>query len=201
MTYEAPKVVLDNTHERSAPQPAHGMLPRLPMRAIALGPSGSGKTVFTQSLIVDLMRTRGGGSVFLHVYVWSPSSHMDPAWQTVKDFAKKVLKQNEEECFLEDFNPADLQGVIDKQQKPIETLKARGARTLPNLLIVLDDIADNEQIARREVLLHPPFFRGRHAKISTLIATQKYRALAPQIRTQALSFFVSSCAVSRSLTR
>ena len=90
----------------------------------------------------------------VHVYVWSPSIHMDPAWQTVKDFAKKVLKQNEEECFFEEFNPADLQGVIDKQQKLIETLKARGARTLPKILIVLDDIADNEQIARREVLLH-----------------------------------------------
>ena len=35
--------------------------------------------------------------------------------------AKKVLKQNEEECFFEEFNPVDLQGVIDKQQKLIET--------------------------------------------------------------------------------
>ena len=58
-----------------------------------------------------------------------------------------MLKQNEEERFFEDFSPSDLQGVIDKQQKLIETLKARGARTLPNILIVLDDIADNEQIA------------------------------------------------------
>ena len=39
------------------------------------------------------------------------------------------------------------------------------------------------------MLLHQLFFRGRHATISTLIATQKYRAMAPQIRTQALSFF------------
>ena len=39
------------------------------------------------------------------------------------------------------------------------------------------------------MLLHQLFFRGRHARISTLIATQKYRALAPQIRTQALCFF------------
>ena len=143
------------------------------MRAIALGPSDSGKTVFIQSLTVDLMSTRGGGSVFLHIYLWSPSIHMDPAWQTVKDFARKVesTEQNEEECFFEGFNPVDLQGVIDKQQKLIESLKSRGARTLPNMLIVLDDIADNEQIARREVLLHQLFFRGRHAKISTLIAT------------------------------
>ena len=90
---------------------------------------------------------------------------------------------------FQEFNPADLQGVIDKQQKLMGRLKERGARTLPNRLIVLDDIADNEQIARREVVLHLLFFRGRHTKISTLIATLKYRALAPQIGAQALSFF------------
>ena len=55
--------------------------------------------------------------MFLHIYVWSPSIHMDPVWQTVKDLAKTVLKQDEEECFFQEFNPADLQGVIDKQQK------------------------------------------------------------------------------------
>ena len=158
------------------------------MRAIALGPSGSGKTVFIQSLIVDLMRTRGGGSCFLHIYVWSPSINLDPVWTTVKDFAK-VLKQ-EDDCFYEEFNPADLQAVIEKQQKLITQLKQRGSKILPNILIVVDDFADDVAVARRETLLHQLFMRGRHSKISTLISTQKYRALAPQIRTQALSFFV-----------
>ena len=51
--------------------------------------------------------------VLLHIYVWPPSIHMDPVWQTVKDFAKTVLKQTEEECLSEEFNPADLQVVID----------------------------------------------------------------------------------------
>ena len=37
MTYEAPKVIAHNTHERSTLQPAHCVLPRLPMRSIALG--------------------------------------------------------------------------------------------------------------------------------------------------------------------
>ena len=189
MTYEAPKVVAHDVHEYSTPQPADPVLPRLPMRAIALGPSGSGKTVFIQSLIVDLMRTRGGGSCFLHIYVWSPSINLDPVWTTVKDFAKNVLKQ-EDDCFYEEFDSADLQAVIEKQQKLITQLKQRGSKTLPNILIVVDDFADDVAVARRETLLHQLFMRGRHSKISTLISTQKYRALAPQIRTQALSFFV-----------
>ena len=69
-------------------------------------------------------------------------------------------------------------------------MKAKDVKVLPGILIVLDDIADNPEIARREVLLHQLFFRGRHQKISTIISTQEYRALAPQIRSQALSFFV-----------
>ena len=114
-------------------------------------------------------------------------------------FRKESAEAGRGGCFFEEFNPADLQGVIDKQQKLIETLEACGSRALPNILIALDDIADNEQIARREVLLHQLFCRGLHAKISTLIATQKYRALAPQIRTQALSFFVFKLRIQQEL--
>ena len=138
------------------------------MRAIAVGPSGSWKTVFIASLIVDLMRTRRGGSCFLHIYVWSPSINIDPVWQPVKDFAKKVLKQDDD-CFYEEFNPADLQAVIEKQQTLIESLKQRGAKMLPNVLVVVDDHADDPAVARRETLLHQLFMRGRHSKISTLI--------------------------------
>ena len=79
---------------------------------------------------------------------------------------------------------------IRDRQKLIDGLKTKDVKVLPGILIVLDDIADNPDIARREVLLHQLFFRGRHTKISTVISTQKYKALAPQIRSQALSFFV-----------
>ena len=85
------------------------------------------------------MRTRGGGSCFLHIYVWSPSIHLDPVWATVKDYANKVLKQ-EEDCFFQEFHTEDLQAVIEKQQKLITQLKERGAKMLPNILIVVDDL-------------------------------------------------------------
>ena len=60
----------------------------------------------------------------------------------------------------------------------------------PNVLVVVDDHAGDPAVARRETLLHQLFIRGRHSKINTLSSTQKYRVLAPQIRTQALSIFV-----------
>ena len=127
MTYEAPNVVVHDVHEYSTLQPAYEVLPRLPMRAIAVGPSGSGETVFITSLIADLLRTRSGSSCFLHIYVWSPSFHVDPVWETVKDYAKQALK-HEDDCFYEQFHSEDLQAVIDKQQKLIASLKQRGAK-------------------------------------------------------------------------
>ena len=41
---DAPKVKLHRTKEWSTDQPAHEILPSLPMRVALLGPSGSGKT-------------------------------------------------------------------------------------------------------------------------------------------------------------
>jgi DNA segregation ATPase FtsK/SpoIIIE-like protein len=84
---------------------------------------------------------------------------------------QKVLKQ-EDDCFFEEFHTQDLQAVIDKQQKLITQLKERGTKMLPNILVVVDDFADDVAVARRETLLHQLFMRGRHSEISTLIATQ-----------------------------
>ncbi len=48
-------------------------------------------------------------------------------------------------------------------------------------------------MARGEKLLHELFCRGRHAKISTIVSTQKYRALATIIRVNASALVVFRC--------
>ena len=59
-----------------------------------------------------------------------------------------------------------------------------------NVLIVVDDFADNPQFSRREALLHSLFTRGRHAFISTIVATQKFRAISPIVRVNATALVV-----------
>ena len=54
----------------------------------------------------------------------------------------------------------------------------------------MDDFADNPAFSRQERLVWELFFRGRHAKLSTLISTQKWRTIAPAIRSQCAALFV-----------
>ena len=63
-------------------------------------------------------------------------------------------------------------------------------KKLWNALIIHDGVADDPRIARNEKQIHELYFRGRHHKLSVLIGTQRYRSIAPQIRTQRTALFV-----------
>ena len=116
---DAPKVKFHRAKEWSTDQPAHEILPSLPMRVALLGPSGSGKTQLIQSMIIDMYRTKGGGSCFSRVYIWSPSVHVDPAWIPVKRFCETVLHQDDdkEKVLFDTFNPMELDAVITTHKK------------------------------------------------------------------------------------
>ena len=51
-------------------------------------------------------------------------------------------------------------------------------------------MADDPRIERNEKQTHELHFRGRRHKLSVLISTQRYRSIAPQIRTQCTALFV-----------
>ena len=68
--------------------------------------------------------------------------------------------------------------------------KERGHNKLFNILLVVDDFADDPGMSRQDRLLHSLYTRGRHAFISTIVATQKFRALSPVIRVNATALCV-----------
>ena len=57
-------------------------------------------------------------------------------------------------------------------------------------MIVIDDFADSPEFTRHSKLLHALFTRGRHSQISTIVATQKFSALAPIVRVNASELYV-----------
>ena len=125
------------------------------------------------SMITDLYRKKDGHSVFKRIYVFSPSVHVDPCWKPVAKFVHDDLKIGEREKWAWDhYDPAALQEIIDTQREIIAAAKEKKLRRMFNILIVVDDFADNPQFSRREALLHSLFTRGRHAFISTIVATQ-----------------------------
>ena len=141
-------------------------------------------------MIVDLYTRPNGDSVFKRIYVWSPSVHSDPAWLPVKKFVEEKLKVTDEQWAWDHYEPGAMLKVIEEQRAIIAAAKEKGLKRLFNILIVVDDFADDPRMSRQDRLLHSLFTRGRHAFCSTIVATQEYRALSPVIRVNATALIV-----------
>ena len=59
-----------------------------------------------------------------------------------------------------------------------------------NVLVIVDDFADNPSFSRNSKLLHALYTRGRHAFLSTITATQVLVALSPVIRKNATEMYI-----------
>ena len=57
-------------------------------------------------------------------------------------------------------------------------------------MVVIDDFADEPAFTRQSKILHALFTRGRHSMISTIVSTQKYRAISNIIRVNATNLYV-----------
>ena len=76
-------------------------------------------------------------------------------------------------------------------KKITEHLKSKkDTRKLFQILIIVDDFADDPVFSRQSKLLHALFTRGRHSGISTIVSTQKFCCIANIIRVNATELFV-----------
>ena len=177
---EIPKIVPLKTQEFDSKQSKYGMVPQLPCRSVILGPSGTGKTVLLTNLITHVYR-----DCFSRVYIFSPSINVDASWRPVKAYIEKEMKVDhteEEPIYFDHYDPAQLQKVITTQHKVSEFMKKRNAKSIYQVLVVVDDFADEPSFSRHSKLLHSLYTRGRHTFISSLTATQAFTAISPLIR-------------------
>jgi hypothetical protein len=146
-----------------------------------VAPSGQGKTVLIQNMILNQKLYRG---CFERVYLFTPSVDIDATWTPVKKYITDTLKVDvkKEPCWFADYNPGQLQELIDTQFRIVEHLKAGGETKLPSILIVVDDHSDHPEFTRNDRSLHLLFCRGRHAGISTIISGQRLCSVAPIVR-------------------
>ena len=173
--------------EYESKQSKYSMVAKLPMRSVLLGPSGSGKTILLVNMILDIYR-----DCFARVYIWSPSINVDHSWEPVKKYIEKDLKVNtsKEKIYFDEYNHEELENVIDTQFKLIDHMKKQEYKKLYNILIVVDDFADQASFTRHSKLLHSLYTRGRHLMISTITATQVFNALSPIIRKNITQLYV-----------
>ena len=161
---------------------------KLPIRSIVLGPSGSGKTVLLANLILDVYR-----GCFARIYIFSPSIDVDYTWNPVKEYIEKEMKvkdSEEEPIYFNYYDPEALTNIIETQSKIIEHMKKQGSKQLHQILIIIDDHADDVRFTRQSKILHALYVRGRHHMISCITSTQKINAIAPIIRVNATELYV-----------
>ena len=183
----APKITPIQLKEYNCKQSKYSdVAPKLPMRSMLVGPSGGGKTVLLTNMILDIYR-----DCFSRVYIWSPSINVDSTWKPVKDYIRDHIKPNDrEKCYFDSYEPSELEQVIKTQQKVIDYQKEQKHKDLYQILIVIDDFADDTNFIRKSTLLHQLYIRGRHYMISTITSTQVYKQISPIVRKNMTHLFI-----------
>ena len=154
------------------------IVPKLPMRSMLVGPSGSGKTVLLTNMILDIYKC-----CFSRIYIWSPSIEVDNTWRPVKNHIRDNIKPNDKETYyLDSYEPSELEAVINTQKKAVDYQKEQKHKDLYQILLVIDDFADDTNFTRKPQLLHQLYIRGRHYMISTITSTQVYKQISQIVR-------------------
>ena len=139
-------------------------------------------------MILDIYR-----DCFSRIYVFSPSINVDQTWEPVKEYIEKHMKvehKDDDPIYFETYEPAALEKIIHTQHKLAEYMKKNTTGKIYQILIVIDDHADDPAFTRHSKLLHSLYIRGRHTFISTITATQVFNALSPIIRKNITELYV-----------
>ena len=186
---KVPQIKPIKLKEYNIKQSKYDMVGKLPIRQIVLGPSGAGKGIFIQNEILDIYK-----NLFARIYIFPPSIEVDfQTWEPVKDYIENTmgLKHMEESpIYFADYDALALTKIINDQKRISELQKKENHKVLHQVLIVIDDFADNPEFSRQSKLLHSLFTRGRHSGISTIVSTQKFTALHPILRVNASELIV-----------
>jgi len=172
--------------EYESKQSKYSHCSKLPMRAMLCGPSGSGKTILLQNMVLDIYR-----GCFSRIYVFSPSINIDHTWEPVKDYIRDHIKPNDrEQIYFDSYDPSALEHIISTQHKVVNYQKSQGHKSIYQILIIIDDFADSPEFTRKSQLLHQLYIRGRHQFISTITATQVFKAISPIVRKNITDLYV-----------
>lgn len=161
---------------------------QIPVRTILLGASGSGKGILLQNMIMDIY-----DKCFERIYIFSPSINVDTTWRPVKDYIKDKIKGTETDLpfYYDHYDEESLAEIIRSHAQVVEYQKTKkDTKKIFQILIVVDDFADDPAFSRNSKLLHSLFTRGRHSGISTIVSTQKFTAIHPIIRVNATEMYV-----------
>ncbi len=83
---------------------------------------------------------------------------------------------------MDHYNQQQLDEIVEAQEQVSDHMTNQHFKSVYQILIVLDHVADNPSLTRHYTLLYPLYLRGRHSFISTVVSTQLFAELSPIIR-------------------
>jgi hypothetical protein len=126
--------------------------------------------------------------LFSMIFFFSPSAKLDPQYKPLLDYIEKLSPDYKSPRVFEDFNQAQVGAVLDEQRAIVEQCRKRKIKP-PQILIILDDLADQESVMRSRKggqdggsWLVSLAVRGRHFCTSFFITTQALNLVGPIIR-------------------
>jgi hypothetical protein len=143
-----------------------------------LAPSGGGKTTTLVSMLM------GPYNFFSEIHVFSPSVFLDNAWDVIVKHAKTLDTEDCKSTFHDSWDEPALLEILAKQRKKIQELKlTKTKKNLPQIIFILDDLADTGVMHHATNALATCFIRGRHMGVSTWLSVQKLSTIHPVART------------------
>ena len=143
-----------------------------------LGPSGSGKSYALTSLLLTEYK-----KVFNEIHVFSPSFGLDNIWDEVEKHAKGLETAEFKSTFHDSWDEAALAEILKKQRDRVTRLKQQKSQEdLPQICVILDDLADTGAMHQAHNTITSLFLRGRHQGVSTWLSVQKLTTIHPTAR-------------------
>lgn len=134
------------------------------MMCCVIGQRRSGKSYLISQLLKGPLKSRFKPE---NIFIFCPSLEMNADYDQFKNVNK--------------FVDPDPNIILEIMNEAKYVIKSYGAKRCPNILILLDDCADNK-IIQYHSILETLAIRGRHYHISVIIASQRLRSISPVIR-------------------
>ena len=89
--------------------------------------------------------------MFERIFIFSPSIEIDDGWKPVKEFIEKDMGANteREQVYFDKWDESALRTIIEQQKKITRTSKQLGLKKLYQVLVVIDDFADQPELHRK----------------------------------------------------
>ena len=162
----------------------------IPTNMLLIAPSGAGKTMILLNLLLKFYK-----DMFARIWFFSPSIKLDPQYAPLRKYLETMSDQDKEPLMFEDLDQQALGKILNDQRAICEEC-GRRKQKIPQVCVVLDDLADRGDILTKRQggnngsWLITLATRGRHFGVSWIISSQVLNLVGTVIRKNARSMCV-----------